>query len=115
MKLIWTDAFGSTYNEVIGKKLVSRFHYFNEIYSVGDVVEIYNLRDQEVAIVAELVTAGSNVQMPKDKSARRAIILRIIRHDGLGTYKTGDMFPAFIWAHDDRRMRHAPLETLARI
>lgn len=116
---IWEEGFGNTYHEVTGRRLVEFFRYFGETYTIGDVVEIYTHRGQEAALVAELVTAGSNVPIKSssftEKTSRRAIILKIIRSDGSGGYRAGDTFPAFLWGHDDKRMRHAPLETLARV
>lgn len=115
---IWMKGFGSTYHEVTGRNLVKRFKYYDETFSVGDVIELYVEKTMHVSVTAEIVTVGSNMQVAANrnipKTSRRAIIFKTIRCSS-GAHTVGETFPAFLWGHSPKRMRHSALETLARI
>ena len=118
---LWTTCYGSSHHEVTGRKLVQKFTYFGETYRVGGVIEMFVPETGALYLEAEIISSGSDVRVKSRASApwlptnRRAILLKVSRqHQDAG--RTPDhVFGAFLWSHHPKRIRHAALETLARI
>jgi hypothetical protein len=117
---LWTKAYGYTYTEVTGGKLVNKFTYFGEIYKLGDIIEMFDPETGAISLEAEIVSSGSNMfTVPRNFNStahnRRAVLLKVVRRYGLGGYEAGQTFGAFFRSGDRKRIRHAVLEALARI
>jgi hypothetical protein len=117
---IWTQCYGSTYHEVTGGKLVEKFVYFGETYEVGDIIEMFDPKNGVVSLEAEIVSSGSNMfiqvgRWNRTPHNRRAILLKVIRRFDDGGFVAGRTFGAFFRSGDEKRIRHAALEALARI
>ena len=118
---VWTQMYGSTYHEVTGRNLVQKFTYFGETYAVGDIIEMFDPRTGALSMEAEIVSVGSNMHIRRSKRSlldptnRRAVLLKVIRQHLNSGYTPGRTMGAFLWGHDQKRIRHAALEALARI
>jgi len=115
---LWIKCYGSTYHEVTGRSLVEKFTYFRETYTVGDAIEIGVTSagsHLEVSLVAEIVSVGGNMRVAGGlmRTTRRALLLKCIRCSH-NIHEVGEISGAFLWGDQLKRIRHSPLEGLAR-
>ena len=122
LEAVWTQMYGTSYPEVIGRRIVERFKDNGQTFTVGDVCRLAGNAGSiptGMLLTIKLVSAGSPVRMPKGKNVvtptRRAVIFTVVRveHAARDAFMADQVSHAFLWSNDPPRLFHDVLESLA--
>jgi hypothetical protein len=116
---LWATCLGPDYRKMIGSGLVDEFTYFDETYTVGDVVEFFHTGYGGIKLTAEIVSSGRNTLIADNLFGSKPYYQLVVLFKVVGCnhnfFTTGSVFHAYFQSVDNKRMRHAALESLARI